>query len=128
MKQASAPLYIRFGEIPKNGKSKIYAGDQVVGEEPGLSVWTAVECNDMYWPLLPEAANENGIADYFDLLLNSDKKVYLVTGDELRYEGQDREPLLQNVVVIKEITHYYRHTVPEDSQAEPATLVESLYT
>jgi len=40
--------------------------------------------------------------------LESDKSVYLVTGDELFIEGADREPLLNNVKIIKEITKYYR--------------------
>ena len=108
MKYATVPVYIRFGEIPKNKKSKIYAGDQIVGEEVGVSVFRALESNGFYYPALPEDVNENGIMDYFQFLLNSDKKVYLVTGDEMRFEGQCREPLLQNVVVIKEITHYYK--------------------
>lgn len=108
MKQATVPVYIRFGKIPKNKKSKIWAGDQKVGEEVGLSVFRAVETCGMYYPVLSEDANENGIMDYFQLLLSSDKKVYLVTGDEMRFEGQGREPLLQNIVVIKEITHYYK--------------------
>ena len=29
MKQASIPLYIRFGEIPPDGKSKVYRGYEV---------------------------------------------------------------------------------------------------
>ena len=108
MKYATVPVYIRFGEIPKNKKSKRWAGDQKVGEEVGLSVFRAVETGGMYYPVLPEDPNENGILDYFQLLLDTEKKVYLVTGDEMRFEGQGREPLLQNVVVLKEITHYYK--------------------
>ena len=114
MQQAGLPLYIRFGELPESEKSRIYAGDQIVGEEVGVSVWKAIESNGMYWPMLPEDVNENGIADYFQFLLDSDKPVYLVTGEEMRYEGQDREPLLMNVIVIKEITHYYRKSAESE--------------
>lgn len=102
------PLYIRFGEIPEDGKSKVHRSDEIVREEAGVSVWKAVENCGCYYPILPDEPNENTISDYFNLLLNSDKKVYLVTGNEIFIEGADREPLLMNVVVLKEITHYYR--------------------
>ena len=52
--------------------------------------------------------NENTISDYFHILLHSDEKVYLVTRTEIIIEGADREPLLMDVMVLKEITHYYR--------------------
>ena len=108
MNQAGAPLYIRFGEIPKSGRSRIHLSDDDQFEEPGLSVWPAVESNGMYFPVLPEDTNDNGIMDYFELLFRQDRPVYLLTGDEMRLEGQDREPLLMNFTVLKEITHYYR--------------------
>ncbi len=108
MKQAKMPLYIRFGEIPNDGKSRVHRSDDVIREEAGLSVWRAVENCGCYYPVLPEDANENAIADYFNFLLHSDKKVFLVTGTEIFIEGADREPLLIDVKVLKEITHYYR--------------------
>lgn len=108
MKQASIPLYIRFGEIPTDEISEVHRGDSVIREEGGVSVWRAVESNGLYYPILPENPNKNAIADHFVLLLESDKNVYLVTGDELFIEGADREPLLNNVKIIKEITKYYR--------------------
>ena len=108
IKQAKAPLYIRFGEIPTSGHSKIHASDEVIGEEVGISIYRAIESNGLYFPELPEDANESGIFDYFEYLLHSDKKVYLVTGTEMRFEGQDREPLLSDATVLKDITHYYR--------------------
>lgn len=80
MKQASVPLYIRFGEIPETGKSGIFASGTKVGEEVGLSVYKAIEANGCYYPLLPEDANESSIADYFDFLINQERNVYLLTG------------------------------------------------
>ena len=109
MKQATMPLYIRFGEIPSDGKSKVHRGDEIVREEAGVSVWRAVENCGCYYPILPEEPNKNTISDYFHMLLHSDKKVYLVTGTEMFIEGADREPLLMDVKVLKEITHYYRN-------------------
>lgn len=106
IKQATAPLYIRFGELPEDNESKVHFGDATVRNEGGLSVWRAVECDGQYFPILPEDANKSAISDYFRMLF-SDKKVYLVTGMEMRLEGADREPLLYppTVVVIQEL-HY----------------------
>ena len=106
--QAGVPVYIRFGEIPASGVSGISGGDVVVGHEVGLSVYRAIESSGHYYPLLPEDTNENGVLDYFTFLIEQNKPVYLVTGEEMRFEGQDREPLLQNFTILKEITHYYR--------------------
>lgn len=111
MKQASIPVYIRFGEIPENGKSKIHLGDYIAGEEAGLSVYEAVKADGEYYPILPENVNENGLVDYFEFLIRrhtTHQKVYLVTGDRIRINGRDGEPLLQNVKVIKEITNTYK--------------------
>lgn len=109
MKQATIPLYIRFGEIPTDEKSKVHRGDAIIREEAGVSVWRAVESCGYYYPILPNEPNENTISDYFDMLLHNDKKVYLVTGTELFIEGADREPLLMDVKVLKDITHYYNN-------------------
>ena len=108
MKQASLPLYIRFGELPPDGKSKVHRSDDILRDEGGLSVWRAVEANYGYYPILPEDANESAIADYFDFLLNDDSNVYLVTGTEMCIEGADREPLLMDVKVLEDITYLYR--------------------
>lgn len=108
MKQAKSNLYIRFGDIPKDQTSKVHRGDQLVRSEGGISVWKAIESNGKYFPLLPKHPNENTIADYFKHLLEDSSNVYLVTGNEIFIEGADREPLLIDVVVLKDITHYYR--------------------
>ena len=108
MRTETIPLYIRFGEIPPNEKSKAYIGDQILREEAGVSVWDAVEVDGMYYPVLPKHPNDNTMADYFNLLLKSTDNVYLVTGDRIFVEGADREPLLINVKVHKDITRYYR--------------------
>lgn len=108
MNQATLPLYIRFGEIPLDGKSKVYRGDSIIREEAGISVWKAIESCGYYYPMLPEEPNDNTISDYFDMLLHSDRKVYLVTGTEMFVEGADREPLLMDVKILKDISCYYR--------------------
>jgi len=116
MKQATAKLYIRFGRIPTNGISKVHFGDEKVREEGGLSVWRATEVNGRYYPILPDDANDNSIADYFTYLITSNKPVYLVTGMEMRLEGADREVLLypSTVSIVDEISYYYGNTREEN--------------
>ena len=109
MKQATARLFIRFGEIPPTGKSRVYASGKPCGEEAGLSVYRAVEANGAFYPILPDESNESGVADYFRYLMESSSPVYLVTGDLLWLEGHDREPLIANPVIVKDITQFYRH-------------------
>ena len=108
MKQATAKLYIRFGEIPKDGKSRVHISGEPCVEEAGLSVYRAVEANGAFYPMLPDESNEAGVADYFRYLMESDSPVYLVTGDLMWLEGHDREPLIANPVVVKDLTHIYR--------------------
>lgn len=107
MNQASIPVYIRFGEIPEDGHSKIYLGSEKVGEEAGVSVYEAVFADNRYYPKLPDNPTESAITDFYEFLLDSDRKVYLVIGNRIRINGKDNEPLLENVKVIKEITSYF---------------------
>lgn len=113
MKQATAKLYIRFGELPKDGKSRVHISGEPCVEEAGVSVYRAIEANGVYYPELPEESNAAGVSDYFRYLMESDSSVYLVTGDLLWLEGHDREPLLANPVVIADLTHFYRQTNKE---------------
>lgn len=107
MEQASIPLYIRFGEIPEDKISRVHRGDAIIREEGGLSVWRAItDGMGKYYPMLPSDANDDAISDYFYQLLEGDQRVYLVTGNEIGIEGADREPLITDPVILKEITHY----------------------
>lgn len=108
MKQAMIPLYIHFGEIPEDGKSRIHNGDLIEGKELGLSVYRAVESNGLYFPILPEEANESGIFTYFNYLLGLASKkypIYLLTGTESKFEGHDRESLLIDFKIIKQLNY-----------------------
>ena len=98
-------VYIRFGEIPQNERSKIYRGDEILGEQAGVSVWECVECEYKYYPILPKNFNENTLSDYFDMLF-SDKKVYLITGREMPVRGCDNEILLRDIKILKELPCY----------------------
>ena len=103
---SSIPVYIRFGEIPKDFQSKLHIGDSIVRSEGGVSVWECVESNGYYYPILPNNPNEHAVSDYFYLLF-SDKPVYLVTGTRLRITGADGEPLLMDdIKIIKELQYH----------------------
>ncbi len=103
---SSKNTYIRFGDIPKDGHSKVYRSDVVIGEEQGVSVWNCIFANGVPFPLLPEDATESCAADYFYMLLGN-RPVYLVTGTELEKRGSAGEPLLKDIEVLKEYTDNY---------------------
>lgn len=100
-------VYIRFGDIPTDGKSKIYKSGEVVGEELGISVWHCVFANGVPCPILPDPFNEVALADYIGHLFGN-RKVYLVTGNVVG-KGTVGEPLLENVTVIREYTDDYEY-------------------
>ena len=80
---------IRFGEIPKNGKSKNHASGQY---ENGVS------CVG----LLQE--DEEDIKSIYDVTLGwQEIKKYIIEGTYFGGHGSDGEPLLINCKVIKEI-------------------------
>lgn len=89
-------LYIRYGEIPSNEKSKIHnRAGEIIGEEVGVSVFEYIEGRGIVVP-------DNEIArDDFLMLSNTFwKNHYLVTGDEVGI-GSDGEPLINNIKIIK---------------------------
>ena len=105
MIQATVPVYIRFGELPNDGQSEVHWGDYTARKEGGISVWRAIKANGQYYPMLHSDANEDGIADFYRMVMQHSDPIYLVTGQEIRLEGADREPLLKNVVILKQL-HY----------------------
>ena len=101
--------YIRFGYIPIDHLSKIHRSDAILGEEKGVSVWNCAFVNDVPFPLLPENASEDAMADYFYMLFGN-KPVYLVEGTELEEKGSAGEPLLgKDICIINEYTDDYEY-------------------
>lgn len=101
-------FYIRFGDIPEDGRSRQYQGDEIIKTEKGVSVWDSAIANDIYFPILPQDPNECTVQDYFGFIWGN-RPVYLVTGDELDEKGACGEPLLTNVKIIKELTDDYKY-------------------
>ena len=48
MKQASIPLYIRFGEIPNDESSKVHRGDAIIRKEGCVSGCRSVGSDGIY--------------------------------------------------------------------------------
>ena len=96
-------MYIRFGELPENGRSKIWKGEVFVGEEIGVSVYEA-KIDDygnvsvcLSLPITRDAF------DTFRMLIEySDRPCYLVSG-KIVGRGNDNEPLISDVEIIEEL-------------------------
>ena len=90
-------LYIRYGDIPPDEKSKIHnrCDNSVVGEEVGVSVFEYIEGRGSVIP-----NNEKAMDDFFMLSKMYWINHYLVSGDEVGV-GSDGEPLINNVKIIK---------------------------
>lgn len=117
-------FYIRFGEIPKTEKSKVYRnGDSVIGEEPGVSVYDTVFYDGEWKIIYPNPSTEHTAQDINDFVLdiaknNSFKRqAYLVSGDKVG-TGQDGEPLIVNVKIIQNITSQFEFNLENDMTTE----------
>ena len=99
-------LYIRFGEIPTDEKSKIYREEIEVGIENGVSVYPAFKTNEGNIVLglnLPITKTTLHTQQY--LIEYDNRPCYLVKGD---YIGKDTDgqPLINNITIIKKIDNY----------------------
>lgn len=108
-------LYIRFGDIPSDGKSKVWSDQMVVREEKGVSVYDAVKIDDKWHVVMP-ASFKCGQGVTYENLINTVsqcryevdyvRKVYLVAGHQIGV-GDDGEPVLENVKIIEDITNQF---------------------
>lgn len=99
------PLYIRFGEIPDNEKSKIYRGEEEIGEEDGVSVYPAFEVNGNIVLGLTLPITKTTLYTQQHLLEYENRPCYLVKGDYIGKDA-DGQPLICNVQIIKKIDNY----------------------
>lgn len=108
-------LYIRFGEIPTDEKSKIYQGEIEVGTENGVSVYPAFKTDEGDIVLgLSLPITRTTLYTQQHLIEYGDRSCYLVKGD---YVGKDTDgqPLINNVSIIEKIEGY---RVKEEKQGE----------
>ena len=99
------PLYIRFGDIPNNEKSKIYRGEEEIGEENGVSVYPAFESNGDIVIGLTFPITRTSLHTQQHLLEYDNRPCYLVSGDCVG-KGIDGEPLIRNICIIKQLNNY----------------------
>ena len=109
--------YIRIGELPPTGKSRIHRGDELIGEESGVSVWEAIELDGKYRILIPNPCNANAMGDLESYFLKShyyiSKPVFEVDGDVIA-TGSDGEPLLTNIRNIKKLGDDIMEIFPQE--------------
>ena len=99
-------IYIRFGEIPIDEKSKIYRGEIEVGIENGVSVYPAFKTNEGNIVLgLNLPITKTTLHTQQHLIEYDNRPCYLVNGD---YIGKDTDgqPLIKNVSIIEKIDNY----------------------
>lgn len=116
-------LYIRFGKIPTDEKSKIYQGEIEVGTENGVSVYPAFKTDkgDIVLGLsLP--ITKTTLYTQQHLIEYDDRPCYLVKGD---YVGKDTDgqPLINNISIIEKIDDY-RVKEEKQNKQKPADKVE----
>lgn len=90
-------LYIRFGELPKSGKSKNYATGEY---ENGISVYDArYDIGEGAFEICGNALSGAAFAG-----LLSGKNIYLLSGEEYG-TGSDGEPTIRNAKIISELNY-----------------------
>jgi hypothetical protein len=98
-------VYVRFGGIPENERSRNYLTKEY---EAGVSVYEALERDGKYQILLPKldpvsiATLGNCYNTAQGLWGKENNPLYLIEGDFIGY-GSDGEPLLKNCKIIKRI-------------------------
>lgn len=104
--------YIRFGEIPENERSCICINGEPFSEEKGVSVYNAIKMFGKWRVVMPETLKV-AQGNTYEMLLRQvlgciefKRKVYLVKGNFVGL-GEDKEPLIRNVKIIKDITEQF---------------------
>ena len=108
-------LYIRFGEIPTDEKSKIYQGEIEVGTENGVSVYPAFKTSEGDIVLgLSLPITKTTLYTQQHLIEYDNRPCYLVKGN---YVGKDTDGqyLINNVSIIEKIGCY---RAKEEKQGE----------
>lgn len=95
--------YIRFGEIPENEQSTVYFHGEESKKENGVSVYDYTIIDQKYHIVVPNPVKENTLDTIKNLLIYDKRKVYLVYGYCIGI-GNDGEPLLKNIEIVRDIT------------------------
>ena len=90
-------IYVRFGDLPKDGKSFNFLTEQY---EKGVSVYEAMEYEDGSIHILMPTHTGSACVSLSGCVC---RPAYQVMGDKIAV-GSDNEPLLANCEIIKEVT------------------------
>jgi len=96
--QASDELYIRFGDLPKEGHSHNFNKNVPL---KGISVYWSSKKGNMYF--VEGDTVHPSFAELVDDYIEHDRPVYLVKGRELDFLGPDREPLILDAKIVKKL-------------------------
>ena len=116
-------LYVRFGDIPSNEKSKIYHGEDEIGDENGVSVYPAFELNGNIVLGLTLPITMTTLYTQQHLLEYDNRPCYLVSGDYVG-KGTDGEPLIRNISIIKRLYNYRIKEFENQGEQKPSDKVE----
>lgn len=94
--------FLRFGDLPENGKSSIYQHQEKIGEEIGVSVFECTQ--DTYQLILPEVLTKDLMSDVQGFFNYFGRPLYLVSGIQIGI-GHDNEPIIKDAKIIKEIPY-----------------------
>lgn len=113
-------LYIRFGDVPNNEKSKIYRGEEEIGEENGVSVYRAFEVNGNIVIGLTLPITQTTLHTQQHLLEYDNRPCYIVKGNYVG-EDEDGQPLINNVHIVRKIDRYRvkEEKVDDANKVEP---------
>ena len=120
-------LYVRFGDIPVDEKSKIYRGEEEIGKEDGVSVYPAFELNGNVVLGLTLPITLTTLYTQQHLLEYDNRPCYLVSGDYVG-NGKDGEPLLKNVSIIRKLDNYRVKELEKRDEGKPDTDSSNLRT
>lgn len=96
-------MYLRFGDIPSDEKSRVWRGEELIGYENGVSVYDVIIGEDGKISVgFPLPAIESTLDTFIGFIKYQNRPMYLVDGDFVG-RGSDNEPLIRNVKMIKEI-------------------------
>jgi hypothetical protein len=92
--------FIRFGDIPTNGRSSVFCGDAgKIGAEIGVSVYDAAEIDGEWRVVMPAAIDYSTCVSLSGVI---DRPASLVEGRVVGV-GRDSEPLLADIKIVRDL-------------------------
>ena len=132
--KANRKYYLRFGEIPKCGRSGIWSSLtdpwSLIGREDGVSCWRAVLMDGLWSPVYPPrptATTFSSFETFFsERYRDLGRRILLITGELVGY-GSDGECLLSGARVVRELapSEIMDFHVPDESKLALALRVQS---